>query len=145
MKRFVRIICLLLVFSTVLVIPVSAAENISPWGSSYFGSTLSYLHKTSGTTFQVWIEVTTGTTMDKLGASEIIVQRSSDNSNWTDVMTYTKEAYTNMVKSNAFSHKTYVTYTGTSGYYYRAEVTFYAKKGNGTAEYDYTTASVYVS
>lgn len=57
----------------------------------------------------------------------------------------TKEVYTNLVASNDFAHETYVTYTATSGYYYRAEVTFYAKKGNGSAEYDYTTESVYVS
>ena len=59
--------------------------------------------------------------------------------------TYTKEGYTNLVASNAFHHEAYVTYTGTSGYYYRAQVWFYAKKGNGTAEHSYTTESIYIS
>lgn len=145
MKRFIQLTCLILVFATIFAIPVSAAENPIPWGSSYFASMLSYFHNTTGNTYQIWIEVTSGSTMEKLGASEILLQRSSDNSNWTDVRTFTKETYTNLVASNDFSHQAYVSFTATSGYYYRAEVTFYAKKGNGSAEYEYTTESVYVS
>lgn len=145
MKRFTQLVCLVLVVATVLTVPVSAEENMQPWGSSYFGSMLSYLHKTTGNQFQIWIEVVAVDEMDKLGASEIVLQYSSDNSNWTDLKTYTKESHTNLVVSNDFSHKAYVTYTGTSGYYYRAEVTFYAKKGTGTAGYDYTTESIYLS
>jgi len=145
MKRFVQLICLVLVCATVCAIPVSAAETALPRGSNYFGSTLAYLHKTSGKQFQIWIEVVAVGTMDKLGASEITLQRSSDNSNWTDVKTFTKSEYSNLVTSNDISHQAYVTYTGTSGYYYRAEVDFYAKKGTGSAEVGYTTASIYVS
>lgn len=145
MKRFTQLVCLILIIATVLAVPVSAEESAAPWGSSYFTSFLSYLHQTTGNQFQIWIEVLAVGTMDKIGATEIVLQRSSDNSNWSDVKTYTKEVYTNLVASNDFGHETYVTYTGTSGYYYRAEVTFYAKKGNGTAEYDYTTASIYLS
>ena len=80
--------------------------------------------------------------MDKLGMSSITVQRSSDNQNWTDVKTYTKETNTNLVASNTFNHEAYVTYVGTAGYYYRAKIWFYAKKGTGTAEYSYTTGSI---
>lgn len=145
MKKFTQFVCLILIIATVFTVPVSAEENAIPWGSNYFGSMLSYFHRTTGNQYQIWIEVVAVGTMEKLGASEIIVQRSSDNSNWTDVRTYTKETYTNLVVDNDFSHKTYVNYTATSGYYYRAEVTFYAKKGNGYAEYGYTTESVYVS
>lgn len=142
MKRCSQLICLLLVLSTMLTIPVYAAEKPIPWGSNYFSSSLGYLHKTASTQFQVWAEVTAVGTMDKLGASEIVVQRSSDNQNWTDMQTYTKSAYTNLVRESTTHHEAYVTYTGTSGYYYRAEILFYAKKGNGEAEYEYTTDSI---
>ena len=80
--------------------------------------------------------------MDKLGMSSITVQRSSDNQNWTDVKTYTKENNPSMVTSNKAHYETYVTYVGTAGYYYRAKIWFYAKKGTGTAEYSYTTGSI---
>lgn len=144
MKRFTQIVSLVLVLSLILVNPVCAQENI-PWQSNYFGSTLAYLHPTTGTSFRIWIEVEAVRTMDKLGASEIILQRSSNNSTWSDVKTYTKEAYPNLVADDDFTHEAYVTYTGSSGYYYRAKVWFYAERGNGTAEYSYTTESIYVS
>lgn len=144
MKRFSQIVSLILILSVILVNPVFAQE-ITPWQSNYFGSTLAYLHPTTGTAFRIWIEVEAVGMMDKLGASEIILQRSSDNSTWTDVKTYSKTVYQNLVASNAFAHEAYVTYTGTSGNYYRAKVWFYAERGNGTAEYSYTTESIYVS
>ena len=142
MKRFARVICLLLIFSMVLTVPVMAAEGASPRGSSYFASRLAYLYETSGNEFEIWIEVAALGTMDDLGASEIILQRSSNNSSWTDVKTYTSSAYPNLLDHGSCWHDAYVTYTGRSGYYYRAVVTFYAKKGNGIAEYEYTTESI---
>lgn len=144
MKRFTQMVSLILVLSVILVNPVFAQES-TPWQSNYFGSTLAYLHPTTGTSFRVWIEVEAVRTMDKLGASEITVQRSSNNSTWTDMTTYYKADYPNMVKDDAYHYETYVTYTGSSGYYYRAKVWFYAERGNGTAEYSYTTESIYVS
>lgn len=144
MKRFAQFVCLLLVLSMILAIPALAIEN-STWQSNYFMSHLAYLHPTTGTSFRVWIEVEAVGMMEKLGASEITVQRSSNNSTWTDMTTYYKADYPNMVKDDAYHYETYVTYTGSSGYYYRAKVWFYAERGNGTAEYSYTTESIYVS
>lgn len=141
MKRFSKLVCLILVMATILAVPVYAQE-IQPYGSDFFGSKLSYLYKTSSTEFEVWIEVIAIGMMDEIGASSITVQRSSDDKNWTDVKTYTKSTDTNLVCTNSYHHEAYVTYTGTSGYYYRAKVWFYAKKGTDTAEYSYTTASV---
>ena len=142
MRRFVRFVCLLLVVSSVMMIPAMAATENVPRGSSYFVSSLGYLHQTHATIFQVWGEVAAVGLMDKLGMSSITVQRSSDNQNWTDVKTYTKENNSNLVASNTTCHEAYVTYVGTAGYYYRAKIWFYAKKGTGTAEYSYTTGSI---
>lgn len=142
MKRFIQFICLLLILSTVLTMPAAAAERMTPRGSDYFGSLLAYLYKTSSTTFQVWIEVSAIKGMDELGASSITVQRSPDDENWTDMVTYTKALYPNLIGENTGWHDAHVTYTGSPGYYYRAKVWFYAKKGNGTAEYSYTTDSI---
>lgn len=144
MKRFSQFLCLILVLSVIMVNPVFAQDSTT-WQSYYFHSGLAYLYPTSGNQFEIWIEVEAVGTMDKLGASEIILQRSSNNSTWSDVKTYTKEAYPNLVADNDFTHEAYVTYTGSSGYYYRAKVWFYAERGNGTAEYSYTTESIYVS
>ena len=142
MRRFVRLVCLLVVLSTVMAMPAFAVTDDMPRGSSYFTASLGYLYQTHPTIFQVWGEVDAVGCMDNLGMSVITVQRSSDNQNWTDMKTYTKENNPNLVTSNAVSHAAYVTYVGTAGYYYRAKIWFYAKKGTGTAEYSYTTGSI---
>ncbi len=58
------------------------------------------------------------------------------------MMTFYKSAYPQMTGENVNHYENYVTYTGTSGYYYRAYILFYAKKGTGEAEYEYTTDSI---
>lgn len=142
MKRFTQLVCLLLILSTVLGVSASAVEEVQPWGSNYFGSRLGYLVKTTTPQFQIWFDVTAMSTMQELGASEILVQRSSDNSNWTDMMTFYKSAYKQMTTTNDYEYQNYVTYTGTSGYYYRAKIWFYAKNSNGSASYSYVTDSI---
>lgn len=143
MKRFIRFVCLLLILSNVLVMPAAAAGTRSIQESSYFASELAYL-VVSGTDFDVWFDVTAKGTMKELGASSITVQRSSNNSNWTDMETYSKDDYPELVKANAFRYGSYVSYSGSSGYYYRAKVWFYAKNDKGTGSVSYYTDSVYI-
>ena len=136
MKRFSRYIALILVLSTLLAIPALASENPTPRASSYFGYASVYLWKTSSSSFQIWFDVAALDIMDKLGVSKIVLQRSSDNENWTDIRTYNMADYPQMVASNTGQHSGYVTYSSyNSSYYYRAKATLYAKKGSGTAEY----------
>lgn len=133
MKRLVQCISLLLVMAMLMTIPAFAAGT--PKASRYFIRTSTYLEKTSGTTFDVWFDVTATGTMQELGVSTIKVQRSSDNSTWTTMKTYSKADYSQMTDDNTVAHDDCVTYTGTAGYYYRAKVTFYAKNSSGTGEY----------
>ena len=146
MKRFIQCVSLLLIMAICFTIPVAAAEEISPKASSYFGGFGAYLWKVSSNQFQVWFDVTAVGGMSELGASTIKVQRSSDNSNWTTVQTYTKESYSTMINKNTSDHNSYVTYyNATSGNYYRAYVEFYAKNYSGGRGYaDYYTASIYI-
>lgn len=140
MKRFTQCVCILMVAVMLMATPVFAAESVEQRASNFFGSYSVYLWKTSNTQFQVWFEVTAVSGMDKLGASTIKVQRSTDKSNWTTVATYEMEDYSNMIKSNTGYHDDYVTYTYTTGYYYRAYVELYAKNSSGTAVYDTYTS-----
>ena len=89
--------------------------------------------------FQVWFEVTGTDTMDKIGVSEITIQRrDSEDDDWSTLKTFLPEEYPNMIATNTSGHDSYVTYTAPPGYYYRAIVKFYAKKGNGSGViYDY--------
>lgn len=132
MKRFVKIMCLVLAFTMCLAIPVGA-EAISPYASNYFGSYNAYLSGETSTSFEVWFSVTALRRMDKLGVDYIHILRSSDGNNWTVVKTYDSDDYPSLMATNTSSHSGHVTYTNKqSGYQYRAYVKFYAKEGNNS-------------
>lgn len=140
MKRFTQCICLILVISMFLITPAFAAEAVTPYSSKYFLASSAYLERTTGTQFRVWFEITAMEGMDELGVSSIKIQRSSDLENWTSVKTFQKEYYPELICSDTSYHDGYVTYAGTSGYYYRAYITFYAKNSDGNGEmYRYTS------
>ena len=133
MKQLLKCICFLLIISMVIPYPVSA-QSSNTRASNYFACSSVYLYKTSDTTFQAWFDVTALGYMDELGACEIQIQRSKSGSTWLTFATVTKESNTNLVKSNALSYASCVSYTGTVGYYYRAIITLYAKNSSGSAE-----------
>ena len=133
MKRFIRIVSVVLVIAALLAVPAQAAETMDQRGSSYFASVCTYLWHVSGTTFEVWFDVTGVRGMDEIGASSIAIQRSTDGQSWSTVKTFSKSSYPSMVDQNTGCHASYVTYTGSTGYYYRAKVTIYAKNSNGSA------------
>ena len=134
MKRITQIVCMLLLVSMILAIPAFAEER----ASSFFSAHSCYLWEISDSEFQVCFNVTAVDAMDILGASEIKVQRSTDRSNWETVATYN-----DVYGYDRSYYSDEVTYSSaTSGYYYRARVTFYAKKGNGIAEYVAYTSSI---
>ena len=141
MRKLIRYVCILMVVVTCLSATAVAAEA-TPKASSYFWSSSVYLYKTSGTTFQAWFDVQCFGIMEEVGASVIKIQRSSDGINWTTVKTYTKEAYSSLIDYNTATHASYVTYTGTAGYYYRAYIELYAKNGSGSAYMPEYTSSI---
>lgn len=141
MKRFVRIVCLLLVFASLASITAYAQEQATR-ASSYLSSYRAYCTKTSSTTVRVTFQVIGTDTMDEIGAKTIKVQYSSDQVNWTTAKTFNSSSYSSMIDYNTGMHGTELSCTVPSGKYYRAEVTFYASKGNGFGERYYTTGII---
>lgn len=135
MKKLTQFLCILLVIGLFFVMPVSAIEDGENRASHYFMETNAYLVKTSSTGFEAWFEVTGVDEMDKIGANVVKIQRSYDGEAWTTVATYTKEANPKMIDSNSTYHNFYFAYPAVPGYYYRAYVEFYAKKGSGSGTY----------
>lgn len=144
MKRFIRCACLLLAMTMIVAIPAFAAETAEPRGSRYFVNSSVFLCNVSGKTFEAWFEVTGTGTMDTIGVSFIKIQRSSDGTNWTTVKTYAKENYPSLLNYNSASHTAGVSYTATGGYYYRAYIQLYAKKGVNSAIMDEYTSRIYI-
>lgn len=142
MKRVSRLICMLLAVAMLLAMPAAAEENAEPRASSFFLSSDVYLYQTSSTKFQAWFEVTALDGMDKLGASEIKIQESTDDENWTTVKTCSMSNYSNLIDENSGFHASYVSYTGVTGRYYRAKITLYAENSTGTGEWIRYTYSI---
>lgn len=144
MKQFVKCICLILVVSMIFAIPVMAEEILDARSSNYFTRSSVYLYETSGATFQAWFDVTAVRTMEKIGAKEIKIQRSSDNENWTTMATYSMDDYSSLICANTVTHSAHVTYTGSRGYYYRAYIKLYAKDSTGSGTWARYTSSIYI-
>lgn len=146
MKRFAKHVCLILSFVLLLAMPAQAAELNGARASNYFSNSAIYLYKTSSTTFQAWFEVTCVRQMDKMGAKEIKIQKSSDNENWTTVATYTMDDYySTLICEDTVVHAACVTYTGSRGYYYRAYYKLYAKDDTGSGTWARYSSSIYIS
>lgn len=137
MKRFIRCVCLVLVLA--LTLPIAAfaekQEDTSSTYSYYFSSYSTWITKITDRTMQIGFELVTRGAMDELGASSIVLQCSTNGtSGWSDVKTFTPDKYAQMLDYDSGSHMECVNYTGDSGYYYRAYVTFYARNSSGFAE-----------
>ena len=141
MKRFIRIICLVIVLSMVTAIPAYATDQ-SQRASNFLAAYRAYCYRASTTDLKVYFSVIATGFMDELGTSSIKVQRSSDGTNWTTMKTYTKENYPQMIDTDASFHSGYISYTATAGYYYRAYVTFYAKDSTGIGRIFYYTETI---
>ena len=142
MKRFLRCVCLLLALVIVFPFRAFAAEESSARASNFFMSSSVYLDQKSSMIFDAWFEVAAVGTMDELGASVIKIQKSADNENWTTMITYTKEKNSSLIDTNTLSHGNCVTYTGVAGYYYRAYIKLYAKKGDDIGVWHRYTESI---
>lgn len=136
MKRFTKFICLIVVFSLFMALPV-AAEEVAPYASNFFMYHDVYLWETSSTSFQIWYDVTAVGTMAELGVDYIDLERSTNGTNWSVVKTYDHDDYSGLVARNTSSHSGYVTYSNRqSGYQYRAYIRLYAKNNSGSVGYN---------
>lgn len=138
MKKFIRVVCFLVVIAMFIVTPAYATEQ-SERASLYLSSYRAYCYAASSTRIEVNFYVVGAGVMDEIGASQILVQRSSDRTNWTTVKIFSRDSYSNMIRTDAGTHGATLSCTVASGYYYRAYVTFYAKKDSGYGKKYYYT------
>lgn len=145
MKRKLR--CISMVLALLMLVSIQVyADDASAYSSLFFTSYGVSIDKVSSTVLEVTYDITATREMDELGVSEIKIQRSSDGSNWTTAHTFSKDTYPWFICENTGSHDGEVRCTTLTGYYYRAKITFYAKKsGLGAGMYTATTETVYLS
>ena len=139
MKRFSQVVCILLICVMMVSMTAYAAENSQIRASNFFGASSVYFWHTSGSSYQIWFDVTAVDQMYELGASKIVVERSTDEVNWETVRTYNKDSYSQMTRAYTTSYANCVSFTATNGYSYRAIVTLYARNSSGTGTMRETT------
>ena len=145
MKRKLRCMSMVLAVLMLLSVPVYADET-STYSSLFFSSYAVSIDKVSSTTLEMLYDITATRIMDELGVSEIKIQRSSDGRNWETAHTFTREAHPYFICENTGSHDGIARCYTLTGYYYRAKITFWAKKaGLGTGMYTATTETIYLS
>lgn len=138
MKRFIRLVCLILVFASLSAIPAYAQEQ-SPRVSNELSSYGAYCTMLSSTSVGVGYRVIGAGVVDEIGVNTVKIQYSSDKVNWTTAQTFRKANYSSMIAYNTGAHSGTLTATVPSGKYYRAYVEFYAAKDNGlSVRYYYT-------
>ena len=142
MKKSISIICVIIAVISLLAVPVSAEEN-STYSSIFFCSYDSAIY-VEGRTLEIWFDVVGNGGMDEIGVSCITLERSSNGSSWSTVKTFYPEDYPQMICYDTGIAYDYVTYTGSSGYYYRAYVTYYAKNSRGRGNAYQYSETVYM-
>lgn len=138
MKRFLRLVCLLVVFASLAAIPAYAQEA-NARASTELSSYRAYCTKMSSTSVAATFQVIGTDALDEIGANTVKIQYSSDGTNWTTAKTFRKADYPSMVDHNTSAHAKTLTATVPSGKQYRAYVEFYGEKdGNSTTRFYYT-------
>lgn len=85
--------------------------------------------------------IATGT-MDRIGATQIIVYERTSSGSFTPVYTYNLSNKPNLMKSNAGSASFIVNYQGKVGTYYKAKITLQATKNGSSESANMTTNAV---
>jgi hypothetical protein len=139
MKRLVACVAAaVLLLSAAASVPASAGVlRASPCLSSYDA----WATASGGGNVQIDFDVNAVSLADKVGVSQIVVQKKVGSS-WTNVHTYSSATTISLLASNLISHCGDVTYAGTSGQQYRAVVTVYAKIGSISDSKTVTTNTV---
>ena len=144
MKRFIRLVSLVVVMALLLTVPAFAAEGETPRASHYIMRTCVYLDKIASIQFNIWYEVIALGIMDEVGAYSIRVQESIDGQSWTTVKTFYASSTPSMAIQNDMGHSGYVTYTGVLGRYYRAHIILFARSGSGEGHVSNTTEIIHL-
>lgn len=133
-----KVVAIILIVVCIFPINTMAVE---PRASDYLLGYSAYVYRAGWGKIQVWFDVTGVNYLDEIGALEIQVFESKDNSTWTWVDTYMHTDYPDMLGYNDFSHSGHIQYNGTIGRYYKAYVCIWGgKNGAGDTRYFWTNS-----
>lgn len=133
-----RFLCMLL---TVCMLSSSLVALAATQASAYLSSYSADLTAGSNGKIYVTVDVSGTGYMTDIGATDIYIYESTDNVDFTRVSSFSSDRYPRMLGSGTIYVDTPITYAGTPGCYYIAEVYFYAANSTGSDSRSYTTVS----
>lgn len=139
MKQFSRHLCSLiaaLTLSVALLVPVACAAARA---SDYFAVTDAVAYAEENGKILIEADVCATETMDEIGVKSITIYEKQSDGYYDDVKTYTRYNTSGMIATNIYEHFKSITYQGTIGKKYYAEIGFYAKNSSGSETLYYDT------
>ena len=139
MKSFTKrsLAALMIIATLSCLLCVGASARSSDYLSAYSAGVVAR----SGGRIIVSVDVDGVGYMTQIGASNVIIYQSSDQTNWSSVASYSSANYPSMLTFGTSCNMDVVTYYGTAGYYYKAVVTCYAGNASGHDSRLYSTSS----
>ena len=131
MKQFPRRLCSLiaaLILTTALLVPLACAAVRA---SDYFAYTDAVAYAEENGKILIEADACATDIMDEIGVKSITIYEKQSNGYYDDVKTYTRYNTSGMISTNNYEHFKSITYQGTIGKKYYAEIAFYAKDSEG--------------
>jgi len=140
-KKSVVVRFVALVLIAVMLLPMGVSAAVQPRASYYLDAYSAYVYAAGSGKIRVYFDVSGTGYMDEIGALSIKIYESTDNSNWTRVVTRTHDSTSGMLSYDDDYHSGYVTYSGVAGRYYKAYVCVWAgANDDGDTRYFWTSA-----
>lgn len=137
-KRIISAVSIVLA----LIMFMAPMASAAVYSSDYISRSYISASKVSSGKVKVEFSVWGKYGVNEAGAKKVVIYESSDNETWTSKKTFYSSTTSGMITYGVQSATSSVTYSGTAGYYYKADVTVYAGT-SGTGDTDtYTTNSV---
>ena len=143
MKRLITLMMTLaLALSCVFSVSAFAAtpETADTRASLYFNSYSATIVPEGGGDITIEAIVKAKKVMSKLSIKKIVVQEKNGSS-WTSVKTFTDTTNPSFAVENRMTNAVDVTYSGTKGKEYRAQVTVYAADASGSDTKTFTSTA----
>lgn len=131
MKHFSRRLCSLtaaLILAAALLVPMACAATRS---SAYFAVTSAVAYAEENGKILIEADACATGMMDEIGVKSITIYEKQSDGYYDDVKTYTRNNTSGMIRTNNYEHFKSITYQGTIGKKYYAEIAFYAKDSEG--------------
>lgn len=117
-----------LILSVALLVPMACAAARA---SAYFAVTDAVAYAEEDGKILIEADVCATRTMDEVGVKSITIYEKQSDGYYDDVKTYTRYNTSGMIATNNYTHFKSLTYQGTIGKKYYAEIAFYAKNSDG--------------